>query len=153
TSVGHATLATGTEPRFHGIVANTVFNRVTGQVDDAYPHLMPDNLQALTLTDRWNLETDGRAVILVQTSTANASGLAGHGACVFNGRPIVYASYSPRSGHWETAPNCFRLPDYLAAREVSTAWQGTDSHWMGHAVADPDNIRRSALFTRFEGDA
>jgi type I phosphodiesterase/nucleotide pyrophosphatase len=153
TSVGHATLATGTEPRFHGIVANTMFNRVTGQVDEAYPHLSPANLFALSLTDRWNLETDGRAVVLVQTSVAQAGGLAGHGGCVFNGRPIVYASYSFRSGHWETDPRCFRLPDYLAARDVRTAWEGTDGRWMGHNVADPDNIRRSALFARFEGDA
>src|SRR5438270_521391 len=55
TSVGHATIATGTDARFHGIVANTAFNRVKGQVEEAFPALSPENLSALTLTDRWNL--------------------------------------------------------------------------------------------------
>jgi len=153
TSVGHATIATGTEPRFHGIVANTLFNRITGKVEEVFPNLSPANLDAPTLSDRFNLETDGRAVILTQTSVPAASGLAGHGACIFNGRPVVYASYSWKSGHWETNPSCFRLPDYLKDRDVKSTWQGTDGKWMGHDVADADNVRRSPLLARFEGDA
>ena len=153
TSVGHATIATGTEPRFHGVVANTAYNRVKGEVQEAFPSVSPENLAALTLTDLWNLETDGKAVILVQTSTDGAGGLAGHGACTLNGRPIVYASYSFTSGNWETNARCFRLPDYLKDRNVRSVWEGTDRRWMEHDIAAPDIVRRSAPFTRFETDA
>ena len=153
TSVGHATIATGTEPRFHGIVANTVYNRVKGEVQDAFPQYSPESLSALTLADLWNLETDGKAAIVVQTSTSGAGGLAGRGACVLNGRPIVYASYSFTSGRWETDPKCFRLPDYLKDRNVRSLWHGTDGRWMGHDIADPAIVRRSAPFARFETDA
>ena len=153
TSVGHATIATGTDARFHGIVANTAFNRIKGQVDEAFPALSPENLDALTLADRWNIETDGKAVIVVQTSTAGAGGLAGHGACVFNGRPVVYASYGRVSGKWETDPRCFRLPDYLKDRQVRSVWDGTDGKSMAHDITDPDIVRRSAPFARFETEA
>jgi Type I phosphodiesterase / nucleotide pyrophosphatase len=153
TSVGHATIATGTEPRFHGIVANTAYNRVKGEVQDAYPSLSPENLAAPALADLLNFETDGKAVILVQTSTSGASGLAGHGACIFNGRPIAYASYSFTSGKWETNPRCFRLPDYLRDRNVRSLWEGGERRWMEHDITAPDIVRRSAPFARFETDA
>ena len=153
TSIGHATIATGTEPRFHGIVANTAYNRVKGEVQEAFPSLSPENLAAPALADLWNFETDGKAVILVQTSTSGAGGLAGHGACIFNGRPIAYASYSYTTGKWETNPRCFRLPDYLKDRNVRSVWEGTDRRWMDHDIAAPDIVRRSAPFTRFETEA
>ena len=41
TSVGHATLGTGTDPRVHGLAANNLFNRVTGKAQPAYDGLDP----------------------------------------------------------------------------------------------------------------
>ncbi|MEQ1731454.1 MAG: alkaline phosphatase family protein, partial [Vicinamibacterales bacterium] len=64
TGVGHANIGTGSEPRFHGIVVNTLFNRGTGQQQDAYFRLDTRELMALTLADEWNLATDGKAVIV-----------------------------------------------------------------------------------------
>jgi hypothetical protein len=98
-------------------------------------------------------ETDGRAVIVAQSSTANATALAGHGACLFNGRPVVFASYDVPTGKWATDAQCFRLPDYLKTADVRTLWEGTDGKWMGHPAANPDEVRRTAPFARFEGDA
>jgi predicted AlkP superfamily pyrophosphatase or phosphodiesterase len=106
----------------------------------------------LTLSDRWGWQTNGRAVIVAQSSTERAT-LAGHGACQVNGRPVIYASYNYRSGKWVTNPKCIRLPDYVSAIDVRTLWEGTDGKWMGHSAANADEIRRTALFARFEGDA
>jgi hypothetical protein len=153
TTVGHSTIATGTDARFHGIVANSSWDRIAGKVAEPFPHLSPANLMSLALADRWMAETDGRAVVVAQSSTASATALAGHGACLFNGRTVVYASYDVPTGKWATNPQCYRLPEYLKAADVRTLWEGTDGKWMGHAAANPDEIRRTASFARFEGDA
>jgi Type I phosphodiesterase / nucleotide pyrophosphatase len=151
TSVGHSTIATGTDARFHGIVANDSWDRVAGKVIDLFPDLSPANLMTLTLSDRWGWQTNGRAVIVAQSTTGRAT-LAGHGACQINGRPVFYASYDYRTGKWGTDPKCFRLPAYVSGVDVRTLWEGTDGKWMGHSVANPDEIRRTALFARFEAD-
>jgi hypothetical protein len=154
TSVAHATIATGADPRVHGIVANALFDRVAGQAADVYPGLSPRHLMALTLADVWNVETDGRAIIIGQGSTVRAAiPLAGHGACLLNGRPVLAASYSEKSGGWETNSECYRRPDYLKDRNARALWEGTDGLWMGHRVASPSDVRYSALFSRFETEA
>ena len=153
TTVGHSTIATGTDARFHGIVANGSWDRIAGKVGEPFPHYSPQNLMTLALADRWTAATDGRAVVVAQSSTANATALAGHGACLFNGRPVVFASYDVPTGKWATNAQCYRLPDYLKTADVRTLWEGTDGKWMGHPAANPDEIRRTAPFARFEGDA
>ncbi|HEX8031881.1 MAG TPA: alkaline phosphatase family protein, partial [Vicinamibacterales bacterium] len=83
TGVGHANVGTGSEPRFHGIAVNTLFNRATGKSQEAYNRLDTRELMALTLADVWNLATDGRAVIIGQGGAIRATaGLVGHGACL-----------------------------------------------------------------------
>jgi hypothetical protein len=154
TSVGHATIATGALPRVHGIVANALFDRIAGQATDVYPGLSPRLLMALTLADAWNLETDGRAIIIGQGSTPRAAvALAGHGACVLNGRPVIAASYNEKTGAWETNSECYRLPDYLKDRNARAVWDATNGVWMGHPIGTAGDVRYSAVFSKFETDA
>ena len=153
TTVGHSTIATGTDARFHGIVANSGWDPIAGKAAELFPELSPANLMTLAFADRWSENTQGRAVIVAQSSTANATALAGHGACLFGGRPVIYASYDLRTGKWFTDPRCFRLPDYLKAVDVASLWANGEKTWMGHSAANPDEIRRTASFARFEGDA
>ncbi|HUG54516.1 MAG TPA: alkaline phosphatase family protein [Vicinamibacteria bacterium] len=153
TAVGHSTIATGTDPRFHGIVANNSYDWTTGKVGEPFPRLSPDNLMVPALADLWSWETDGRAVVVAQSSSASATALAGHGACSFNGRRVAYASYASSSGRWETNPRCYRLPDHLATVDVRTLWEGNDGTWQGHPAATSEEVRRTAPFARFEGDA
>ena len=154
TSVGHATIATGADPRVHGIAGNSFFDRVSAKATDPYAGLSPSRLMALTVADVWNLQTDGRAVIIGQGSIARAAlPLAGHGACQVNGHPVVAVSYNLESGGWETNPECYRLPDYLKDANVRGLWETSGGSWMGHPIASPDQVRGSALFSRFETDA
>jgi hypothetical protein len=154
TSAGHATIATGADPRVHGIVANSFFDPITGRGTDFYAGLSPRHLMAPTLTDLWNLHTDGRAVIVGQGSIARAAlPLAGHGACQPNGRPVIAISYNTESGAWETNAECYRLPGYLEDANARSLWEGSDGVWMGHSIASPADIRGSALFSRFETEA
>jgi Type I phosphodiesterase / nucleotide pyrophosphatase len=154
TAVGHANLGTGAEPRIHGLVVNNLFNRVTFKAQEAYNALDPGEMMALTLADVWNIETDGRAIIIGQGGAIRATaGLVGHGACLLNGRPVLAASYSTVDAGWETNPKCYAMSAALKSVNARKYWEETDGKWMGHDISDATKFRASAVFQRFEGDA
>jgi len=154
TGPGHTTIASGTEPRFHGTTGNSMFDRVSGKAQDTYAGNSPRDLMVLNLADAWNARTGGRAVIVAQGSSApSAVGLAGHGACLFDARPIRMVSYSKQSGAWTSNDSCFIFPEYLKGRNTREIWEAAGGKWLGHDVANADFIRRTSLFSRFETDA
>jgi hypothetical protein len=154
TGVGHATIGTGTDPRIHGITVNNLYNRVTGKPQQAFDKLDPRELMALTLADIWNLETDGRALIIGHGGAIRATaGLVGRGACLVNGRAVMAASYSTTDAGWETNPECYRMPESLKAFNGKRYWGEVGGTWMGHDIASPTKFRASAVFQRFEADA
>jgi Type I phosphodiesterase / nucleotide pyrophosphatase len=154
TAVGHANLGTGAEPRIHGMVVNNLFNRVTGKAQEAYHELDPGEMMALTLADVWNIETEGRAIIIGQGGAIRATaGLVGHGACVLNGRRVLAASYSTRDAGWETNPTCYAMSEALKPLNARKYWEDAGGKWMGHDISDATKFRASAVFQRFEGDA
>jgi hypothetical protein len=153
TPLGHATIGTGADPRVHGIVVNTAFDRISGKPQTPYPGMSPRTLMALTLADLWNLETEGQAVIISQGSIfVAAAGLVGHGACLLNARTTILASYSAQGG-WETNPECYKLPEYLKNQKSVPLWEAAHGRWMGHDISNPEAVSRSALFPKFEADA
>jgi hypothetical protein len=153
TAVGHSTIATGTDPRVHGITVNSIYDRIHRQRQDLFAGMMPQVLMALTLADVWQLTTSGHAIVLAQGSIDRAATpLAGHGACQPNGAPVVLVSYDEERGVWHSNPDCFRLPDYLKDRNASTLWSA-ESEWLHHRIDSPAAVRRSALFPAFEADA
>jgi hypothetical protein len=153
TGVGHATIGTGTDPRFHGITVNNLFNLTTGKSQPAYDALDPRELMALTLADTWNLATDGKAVIIGQGGAIRATaGLVGRGSCLVNGRKVIAASYASDSG-WETNPACYSLSPALKPFLGKTAWEAVGGTWMGHDIASPSKFRASATFQKFEAEA
>src|SRR5438067_4240849 len=153
TAVGHSTIATGTDPRIHGVTVNNIFDNVHRCRQDLFTGMMPKPLMALTLADVWQLTTSGRAIVLAQGSIDRAATpLAGHGACQLNGAPVVLASYDEATGYWHTNHDCFRLPVYLKDRNASVLWSA-QSEWLQHRIDSPAAVRRSALFPAFEADA
>lgn len=154
TSVGHATLGTGTDPQIHGLAANNIFNRISGKPQEAYNALDPRELMALTLADTWNIATDGRAVIIGQGGAIRATaGLVGRGACLINGRTVIAASYAAGDGGWETNPDCYTMSPALQALNARHVWEQAGGTWMGHDISSPSKLRASSLFQRFEGEA
>jgi Type I phosphodiesterase / nucleotide pyrophosphatase len=153
TAVGHSTIATGADPRVHGIPVINIYDRVHHRSQDLFAGMAPQSLTALTLADVWQLTTSGQAVILAQGSINRAATpLAGHGACQPNGVPVVFAGYDESTGGWRSNPDCFRLPDYLKDRNAKTLWSAQDE-WLHHRIDSPAAVRRSALFPAFEADA
>jgi len=153
TAVGHSTISTGTDPAVHGISGVSTYDGETHKRHDMFAGCDPRDLLTLTLADVWQRATAGRAVILAQGSIDRAATpLAGHGACLSDGAPVVLASYDQQSGVWHSNPACFRLPDYLAGMNASTLWSA-NPQWMGHRIDSTAAVRYSALFPKFEADA
>jgi hypothetical protein len=153
TAVGHSTIATGTDPSVHGITGVSTYDWVAHKRHDMFAGCAPQDLLALTIADVWQRATAGRAVILAQGSIDRAATpLAGHGACLPNGTPVVLASYDQQTGALHSNPACFRLPGYLKDLNASTLWKASPQ-WMGHQIDSTAAVRYSALFPVFESDA
>lgn len=152
TGAGHASIATGSEPRVHGITGNNFFDRATRQRHDMLDDWNPRDLVALTLSDVWQLHTGRRGRVIAQGSSQPASvALAGHGACQAAGFPVVHAAYDETAGVWKSDPDCFTLPHQLDSFDSRQIFP-SDGMWMGHRVDTVSEIRRSALFSSFEAD-
>jgi hypothetical protein len=153
TAVGHSTIATGTDPGVHGITGVSTYDREGRRRHDMYAGCDPHDLLAPTIADVWQRATAGRAIILAQGSIDRAATpLAGHGACLQDGTPVVLASYDQQTGAWHSNPACFRLPDYLKDMNASTLWKASPE-WMGHRIDSTTAVRYSALFPEFESNA
>ena len=89
TSVGHATIGTGTDPaRARPGGEQPVQSRHAQAAARLSRIWIRDELMALTLADVWNLATDGKAIIVGQGGAIRATaGLVGRGACLVNGGP------------------------------------------------------------------
>ena len=154
TGVGHATIGTGSDPRFHGIVVNNLFNRGTGKQQEAYDQLDTRELMALTLADQWNLITDGKAVIIGHGGAIRATaGLVGRGSCLISGKKVLAASYGGADGGWETNATCYAMPAALKRFVGRKVWEEAGGKWMGHDIAQASRFRASALFQKFEAEA
>jgi len=154
TSVGHATIVTGADPKIHGVAANTMFDHVSGQSTGAYPGYSPANLMALTLGDLWNLRTHGRSIIIAQGTTARATiPLAGHGSCIVNGHPTLLAMFEGSSARWLGDTDCYRLPSYLRDVDASTLWTNPNEVSTDYSVSSGSTLLRTPLFPIFQVDA
>ena len=150
TAVGHSTIATGADPGVHGITGVSTYDWQGRRRHDMFAGCDPQDLLAPTIADVWQRATAGRAVILAQGSIDRAATpLAGHGACLQDGTPVVLASYDQQTGAWHSNPTCFRLPDYLKDVNASTLWKASPE-WMGHSIDSTTAVRYSALFPKFE---
>jgi hypothetical protein len=154
TSAGHATVATGVDPRFHGIHANATFDRRTGKEDEPFPGMSPKNYMTFALADHWSFASSGRAVVLAQGTTPRATvSLAGLGACAISGKPTVMAMFDERKAGWVTNEECFRLPGYLEDHHAAKVWEAAGGTWMEHEIDGARTLLRTGLFPRFQADA
>ena len=154
TSTGHANIGTGSEPRYHGMAVNSLFNRTTGRPQEAFNQLDTGELMALTLADQWNITTEGKAVIIGQGGAIRATaGLVGRGACLIGGTRVFAASYGGVDGGWETNPTCYAMPAALKRFVGRRVWEGAGGRWMSHDIASATKFRASALFQKYEAEA
>ena len=153
TGAGHASISTGTEPRFHGITGNNLYDRAKRARYETLTGFHPRDLLALTLSDVWQVSTGGRAIVVAQGSSAHAAvSLAGHGACQVGGSRVFLSGYDQIKGVWRSNDECYTLPPQVATLDVKTIFPPGGT-WMGHKVDTPGEIRYTGLFPRFEAEA
>ena len=152
TTAGHATVATGADPRVHGVVSNTSSTArpvrsscsasLAPEPHGAHPgrrlerrdgrpgrHRHPDQ-------HRPRRQPGGPRRVSARRAPDALRGLRPR-------RPATGRRTPPASG-------CTRAMPSLDSRSV---WEREGGTWMGHAIADPDAVRRTAPFAAFEGDA
>ncbi len=137
TAPGHATLATGTNPWRHGVVANRSLNPANGKleptlVDAAHPALeappavedvSPQRLKVETLADRLRLSTSGKGKAIALAGKARASiPLAGRLGQAWwyhegIGKFVTGTSYLKEFPAWARAFNDKKLPDGYFGKE------------------------------------
>lgn len=153
TGAGHASISTGSEPRFHGITSNNLYDRAKRARYETLTGFHPRDLLALTLSDVWQVATGGQAIVVAQGSSAHAAvSLAGHGACQVGGSKVFMAGYDQTKGIWRSNDECYTLAPPVAALDVKSIFP-PDGTWMGHKVDTSLEIRYSGVFPRFEAEA
>jgi hypothetical protein len=154
TAVAHSVVGSGYDPRRTGIVVNSVYSNSTGKYEAIWPKNSPVNLQTPTLADQWNLQTEGKSIIIAQGGVFYAAGsMVGHGGCLHNAKKVIAYGYGDSSGVFESDPSCYVIPDYLQKMNARDYWERAGGKWMGHDVASPRKFRPSALFGEFESDS
>lgn len=158
TAVGHATISTGSDPRFHGIVGNSMYDVVQDTTRPPFAGANPDYLLVPTVADLWSAATHGRARILAQGGNVKSgTALAGHGSGS-TGRylpgkrrdnPVWLAAYDENMGKWTAGKD--------SAFSLSPGFEGADDCWKdlpGFPPEGPKNcksMRHSPYFARCEG--
>lgn len=140
TGPGHASIYTGTTPRFHGIIANDWFNKKDGGYvycveDDAvipvgtqskYSKRSPKNLQASTLTDELKLYTNGEAkVIAISLKDRGAILPGGHAADAAYWFDYGTGNFVSSSYYLETLPEWVERfnKQKLAEKYLNQKWE------------------------------
>ena len=128
TAPGHATIATGSIPAFHGIIGNDWFDKKTGktvyacQDDEALVFgeergLSPENLTVSTLSDELFLATEGKAKIFgVSFKDRGSIFLAGHSGKAF--------WYSNKNGGFTSSKYYFDVPPGYVQKFNKNDWLG-----------------------------
>ncbi|MBI1334008.1 MAG: hypothetical protein GC165_14140 [Armatimonadetes bacterium] len=131
TGPGHATLMTGSEPAYDGIVGNDWFNRTTGKsmyvvsdpdvqtVGGTSGPMSPKNLTVTTVGDELKMATNGKSrVVGVAVKDRAAILMAGHAADT-----VIW--WDNGTGNWVTstwyAPNK-QLPSWVSKFDSERPW-------------------------------
>ncbi|MDX9695150.1 MAG: alkaline phosphatase family protein [Bacteroidales bacterium] len=96
-SVGHATIVTGTNPSYHGIIADTWYNRLTDKViNSTADNFSPQNLLVSSIGDEIKIGFNEKSKIISVALNPVSSVISG-------GRSADYAFwFNDEIGGWET---------------------------------------------------
>lgn len=134
TAPGHASIYTGSTPRYHGIISNSWYSRndkkVVGNVDDgsvktigstsANGEKSPHKLKGTTITDELQISTNGKSKVISISLKDRGSILPGghmaDGAFWFDGQTgsfITSSYYTPKLPEWVVDFNASKKVDSL----------------------------------------
>jgi len=154
TSVGHASIGTGSWPSEHGVAGNNFFHSgfwrqlssftIQTGISSKSKQRNPSFFFAPTLSDVWSVARSNKPVVLSVAPVPRASiAMGGHGA-LFNGGTRTYVTWIDefaRDGRWITEEENYELPSAFKGKPV-LPWlkQVVDSKnsWRGHQLIFDD---------------
>lgn len=160
TALGHVAVGTGAWPDRTGIPSNYFYHGGAGDhvyTFDVETRHAPLFLEAPTLADHWLAVTRGKAIVASHSQSDRAAmGMGGHGAW-FAGNPKPFVTwFDSKSGKLATHERYYRVPEGvkdLQAGPYREQLVGPGGTWLGHAIADDEDAKRTPALARFEGEA
>jgi Type I phosphodiesterase / nucleotide pyrophosphatase len=107
----HATMGTGTFPRYHGI--QNIPMRIEGRMTDSFPAGSPGYLETTTLADLYDQATGNVAKIGSFSFKFFHLGMIGHGAYLEGGDKDLAIVARTKPGDLATNTDYYYLPEYL----------------------------------------
>lgn len=154
TSVGHASIATGTWPSEHGVAGNRFFHSGLWRqlssftIEIAGIHSKTTKNPSLfftpTLSDVWSVARNGKPVILSVAPVARAAiSVGGHGG-LFTGGAKAFVTWTEENGGngvWTSEPDNYRMPEFFK-NKPAVKWVkelvGKGNSWRGHRLLSDD---------------
>lgn len=174
TSVGHASIGTGSWPAEHGVAGNRFFHTGLWRQLSSFT-LEFDGLNGAkkknpslfflpTLSDVWSVAREGKPVILSVAPVARAAiSVGGHGGLFVGGSKafVTWTDENGGAGVWGTEEENYRMPESFK-NKPALPWVrdlvGSGKSWRGHSLINPDgsvdsrNLLGSPALVRQQGD-
>lgn len=174
TSVGHASIGTGSWPAEHGVAGNRFFHSgfwrqlssFTIELSgiDSVRKKNPSLFFVPTLSDIWSVARAGKPVILSVAPVARAAiSVGGHGGLFVGGSKsyVTWTEENGGDGTWVTEPENYRIPESFK-NKPALPWVkdflGQSKSWRGHPLiaddgkVDSRNLLGSPALVKQQGD-
>jgi hypothetical protein len=153
----HATIGTSVFPNRHGAV--TLRIPEGGRMRNVYASGSPEFLEATTLADEYDRQTDNQARIGLIAGRDWHLGMIGHGSYIEDGdRDIAALIDTGKRKKFFVNEDYYTLPSYLEdvpglqrfARIVDMSDGQQDGAWMGHSLEGSKSLFRSPVWDLFQ---
>jgi len=174
TSVGHASIGTGSWPAEHGVAGNRFFHggfwrqlssfTIELASGGAPIRKNPSLFFTPTLSDVWSVARGGKPIILSVAPVARAAiSVGGHGGLFAGGAKsyVTWTDENARDGLWMTEEENYKIPESFKnkpAMKWVKEFLGSSSTWRGHELISQDgkldgrNLLGSPALVRQQGD-
>ncbi|MEI6835015.1 MAG: alkaline phosphatase family protein, partial [bacterium] len=154
TSVGHASIGTGSWPAEHGVAGNRFFHSGFWRQLSSFTIELsglesarkknPSLFFVPTLSDIWSVARAGKPVVLSVAPVARAAiSVGGHGGLFVGGSKsyVTWTEENGGDGTWVTEPENYRMPESFK-NKPALPWVkdflGQSKLWRGHALISDD---------------
>jgi hypothetical protein len=156
TAVSHTGVGTGGPPAVHGIVSNTLVgpddaSRVVYRTDSE-DRVSPEDARVGTFADWMDQRFQNRPVVISQVYAEYAAvSMAGRGLSAPGGDADIVVWHG-RSGRPITDTRFYRIPDYIASRDVAGLKEAHANDYLGFDLSKPGKEHEAAWYARWEAE-
>ena len=156
TAVSHSGVGTGGPPMTHGIVANTLVDpdnssRVVYRAAET-DRVQPQDARVPTFADWFDQKFANRPVVISQVYAEYAAvSMAGRGLSMPGGDADIVVWHG-KSGRPVTDDRFYRIPEYIASRDVADLKAEKGPDYLGFDLSKPGKEHEAAWYARWEAE-